>query len=378
MIRTRLPIPMTRGPKEFVAGKNSSLALSGIHSNRAVVICSASFFDSKEKEVSQKLLKNANAVFIKKSWDGEPDLDALKSNLKEIEELRPDVIVAIGGGSVIDGAKILWLLYENPTLLGELSETKQINFTLRSKARFVVVPTTIGSGSEVSSSAIIKDKATRSKIPIVCHDFLPDVSILEPTFLKNVPRDVLISSVADALSHAIEGALSKINNPMMDDYAIMATRGIFENWKHLLEDELDENILMKLQLASTYAGYVQNQCMVGMSHCIAHQLADYGISHAYANAYLMPAVLSFYREDEGVDRKLRTIECASTGGTPMENIFEGIGEKLTSKVSFDFSMAQKEVITQGALRDVSFRVSARPFSTHDVSNVLEKTKNLGV
>ena len=153
-------------------------------------------------------------------WKGEPSLDDVKKNVAEILEFKPDWIVAIGGGSVIDGAKVIWALYENPNI----DESRlHIPFSipkLRKKAKFVAIPTTAGTGSEASSSAIITSK-DNEKIPIITHDFIPDLAILDPILIENTPVKIIIPSILDAFSHSIEGFVSVIQNKIVTNLVML-------------------------------------------------------------------------------------------------------------------------------------------------------------
>ena len=372
MLRLRIQTPIFRSAKETVSGINARGSLSGINHNRAALIVSQSLNGSEEVDHICKLLRVSEVKVFVKSWTGEPSLDSLTGTLLEVENFKPDLIIALGGGSVIDGCKIIWMMYENPFLNTQELISSSQNFPLRSYAEFCAIPCTIGSGSEVSSSAVISDPDTKTKIPIVNHGFIPDLVIVDPYFLKNVPRDILLSTLADALSHALEGLSSKIYHPLMSNFAEMSVRLILNNWTTLLDSELNDDCLVELQQAALLAGYVQNHCLVGLSHAIAHQLGEFKISHSIANALLMPHTLVFNREDEACDEKITKLEKSVGMKGKISSLFEEIASNLSVVPKLHFSPNEIDTISSNALLDMSARVNPRSFDKGDVIEILSK------
>ena len=269
------------------------MALKGLVANRVLVVISKSFTGSSYYEQLSRLINAESIKFVVKKWTGEPSLSSLSDLIHEIEDYGPDYIIALGGGSVIDGTKLAWVFYEHPAIKPEDMFRLFSIPPLRGKARFAAIPTTIGSGSEVSSAAVLIDPSSGSKKAVVSHDLLPDLVILDPEFLTEVSPLILRPTIADALSHAIEGYLSKIDHPLMNIFAEKAVQIIF-SYKDKLKDRVwSEDMLKDLQYASMLAGWVQNHCLVGMSHAVAHQLGSFEVGHALANGLLMPEVIDF-------------------------------------------------------------------------------------
>ena len=219
MLKLRFPLPVFRNAREIANGKNARMALKGLVANRAALIISPSFKKSKYFEQVVRLINAQSVQVIEKSWKGEPSVAELSGVIGELESFQPDYIIALGGGSIIDGAKLAWLFYEHPTLEPEVLYRPFSLPPLRGRTKFAAIPTTVGAGSEVSSAAVMLDSETFSKKAVVTHDFLPDLVILDPELVSDVPTKVLRTTVADTLSHAIEGYVSNIDHPLMDTFA---------------------------------------------------------------------------------------------------------------------------------------------------------------
>ena len=372
MLKLRLPLPVFRNAKEIVNGRNARMALRGLVANKVVLITSGSFDQSVHYAQVKRLIKCEALLVVQKSWGGEPSLDELQPVMKQVEDFQPDVIVALGGGSVIDGAKLVWLLYEAPQITNEQLFRPLGLPPLRGRSRFAAIPTTIGAGSEVSSAAVMFDKETGSKKAVVTHDFLPDLVLLDPELVLDVPCSVLFTTLADALSHAVEGYVSKISHPLMDTFAEKSVAIIAMHWQELTKPEPDLDVISELQHAAMMAGWVQNHCLVGMSHAIAHQLSGYGINHGIANAVLMPHVISFNSQNESTRSRYDKLahNAGLAGGTSeLINLFTQLvdisKQRDVFQTTFNF-----DNIAEHALLDPAAKSNPVVFTANDVKKVL--------
>jgi len=266
-------------------GENAIMGLKTYACSRVAVIHGSSLNDEYKKKVS-KAVSAFEISFIAKTWGGEPTLANLSATIAEIERIKPDLIIAIGGGSVIDGAKMVRTYYEFPFF--DVNETKfsMLNFS----TTLVAVPTTIGSGAEISSASVMYNDDTKSKEFIVSHQFIPEIIVLEASLIKNAPKNLLSLSMIDALSHCIEGYMSNVDNILVDSYAEKAIQ-IISQYHEVISNGDNFDDLNKLQLASVFAGLVQNHCIVGATHALAHQISAYGISHAAGISIFLPSVI---------------------------------------------------------------------------------------
>ena len=176
-------------------GDNAIMGLKTFASSRVAVIHGSSL----SEEYKQSVLKAMSAFevsFVKKTWEGEPTLETLNPTIKKIEEFSPDLIIAIGGGSVIDGAKMVRTYYEFPFFDVNETSFSMLNW----KTTLVAIPTTIGSGAEISSASVMYNDAQKTKEFVVSHQFIPEIIVLEASLIKNAPKKILLSSMVDALS----------------------------------------------------------------------------------------------------------------------------------------------------------------------------------
>ena len=286
-------------------GKNALYGLKNLPASKVVIIHGASL--SEELKVKIKgSISSFEILFVEKSWSGEPELNTLVASLRKIEVFKPDVIIAVGGGSVIDGAKMLRAFYEFPYLNVETRNFSMLNFS----TQFIAVPTTIGSGAEISSASVLYDHELKTKDFFISHSFIPHIIILDPQFIIDAPNDILFSSMVDAISHIVEGYVSLLDNPIADIYAEKALQLIAENWEIFKTARTFESA-QNLQFASLLAGLVQNHCIVGAAHGIAHQLSSYGFSHSTAISIVLKAVVKKNASNPNIRNKYEKLTLAS-------------------------------------------------------------------
>lgn len=372
MLKLRFPLPVFRNAREIANGRNARMALKGLVANRAALIISPSFGSSQYFEQVVRLINAQSVRVIERSWQGEPSVEELSGVIGELEDFKPDYILALGGGSIIDGAKLAWLFYECPTLESELLYRPFALPSLRGRAKFAAIPTTVGAGSEVSSAAVMLDSVTNSKKAVVTHDFLPDLVILAPDLVSEVPPKVLKTTVADALSHAIEGYVSLIDNPLMNTFAEQAVSIIYRYRHQFSNDNWSSEMLSELQQAAMFAGWVQNHCIVGLSHAIAHQLGTFNIGHGLANGLLMPAVINFnYREHTAATKYEQLIY---KSGLPNKEALLELFEVLVGeqKTDMHFSEQQLTTIAENALLDPAAKSNPVRFTENDVKEIVKQ------
>ena len=375
MLHSRIQLPFFRSAKNMVVGPDSIMSLRAIESSSVVIVTSKSFYNNKK--IFENFYNNIRATkkhIIKSTWSSDPSLDELREPLSIVEKYSPDVFIAVGGGSVIDATKIIWMFYEQPEIKSDTYLKINAIPPLRGRAKFIAIPTTTGTGSEVSSSALIIDKERGVKVPIVTHDFLPDIVVLDPNLLIDLPEDIFISTCCDALSHSIEGFVSRLNNPLMDQFALTSIRIIFENIEKALQYR-DVSSIGNLQYAATMAGWVQNHCLVGGSHAIAHQLHHYGISHGVANAILLPEVIALNSSNEKVANKYSFISDQCTKGIKLSSKlkrFRNLGQ-FSVNLSDYGKIIEKKVI-EGALFDPAAKTNPIQVDEEYVQTILQLCK----
>jgi alcohol dehydrogenase class IV len=221
-----------------------------------------------------------------------PTIDDVENGLKVYQEIQNALIVAIGGGSVLDCAKIIAARSTNNKPISKMKGLFKITHKL---PLLIAVPTTAGTGSETTVAAVIVDKQNEDKYAINDPHLIPKYAVLDPSFLLTLPGSITSTTGMDALTHAIEAYLGRSNTRKTKKYALSAIKLIFENLEKSYDDP--KNILFRenMQLASYQAGVAFTRAYVGYVHALAHSLGGkYNVAHGYANALILPEILKLF------------------------------------------------------------------------------------
>ena len=231
----------------------------------------------------------------------EPTIDSVQRGAEMMRSFRPDTILALGGGSPMDAAKVMWLLYEHPGV--EFADMKEKFFDIRKRAfrfptlgglaKLVCVPTTSGTGAEVTPFAVITDSATGQKYPLADYALTPSVAIVDPRLAADLPAAIAADSGFDALTHATEAYVSVYASDYTDGLALHAIRLIFENLERsVCAGAADPVAREKMHNAGTIAGMSFGNAFLGIVHAMAHTLGGtFHIAHGRTNAVLLPHVI---------------------------------------------------------------------------------------
>ncbi|MFF6813617.1 bifunctional acetaldehyde-CoA/alcohol dehydrogenase [Streptomyces sp. NPDC012403] len=233
----------------------------------------------------------------------EPSIDSVQHGAALMRDFRPDTIIALGGGSPMDAAKVMWLLYEQPDIdfadmRQKFSDIRKRAFrfpTLGKLARLVCVPTTSGTGAEVTPFAVISDPATGKKYPLADYALTPSVAIIDPLLTTALPPALAADSGFDALTHAIEAYVSVYANDFTDGLALHAIRLVFGHLEASVNDRGDAaEAREKIHNAGTIAGMAFGNAFLGIVHAMSHTLgATFHIAHGRTNAVLLPHVIRY-------------------------------------------------------------------------------------
>jgi acetaldehyde dehydrogenase / alcohol dehydrogenase len=273
----------------------------GVH--KAFIVCTGSAI--KQGAVSRiegRLLEAGISSTIFSDILPDPTLEIIEAGYKAMLKASPDIIIAIGGGSPIDGAKAMWFFYEQPDF--SFDDLKLFFMDIRKrivkfpqlgrKARFIAIPTTSGTGSEVTAFTVVTDGTTHKKYPIADYSLTPDIAIIDPTLVMSVPADVTADTGLDALSHALESYVSVAASDFTDPLALKAIQLIFQYLPVAFKDGSDSIAREKLHNAATIAGMAFANAFLGINHALAHILgATFRIPHGRANAFVMIPVIRY-------------------------------------------------------------------------------------
>lgn len=232
----------------------------------------------------------------------DPDVETVMKGVEMMNSFKPDVIIALGGGSAIDAAKAMWLFYEHPeTDFGGLKlkfmdiRKRVFKFPeLNQKAKMVAIPTTSGTGSEVTSFSVITDRKSNIKYPLADYELTPDVAIIDPQFVATMPPSITADTGLDVLTHAIEAYVSVLASDFTNGLAIKAIALVLNYLERSYKNPDDKIAREKMHNASCIAGMAFSNAFLGVNHSLAHKLGgEFHIPHGRANAVLLPYVIRF-------------------------------------------------------------------------------------
>ncbi len=288
----------------------------------------------------------------------EPSVETIEEFLPEVREFKPDLLVALGGGSVIDTTKALKVFYDAPELnfeeiafLDRFSKPKPVP---KLKTKLIAIPSTSGAGSEVSAASVLKKGGI--KYNIVTPEIAPDVAILDPRLPMTMPREVARNSGLDVLVHGIEAYTTKVANDFSDAMAIRAIKTVFNYLEKSLEG--GEEAREKMHYAATMAGIAFLNARLGLCHAMSHKAAWLG-PHGLLNAIFLPYVMEFNAEKSDYARKRYDEIARELGLKNWKELINAIRElngrtgvpKLSELVDEETFMARLDEMAEKAYRD---------------------------
>ncbi len=305
--------------KELYHGLGSLEELKNITGSKAIIVIGGK--SVKENGVLARVEGILDSVGIAHSTfegvEADPSIDTVKRGADAFLAYQPDWIIGLGGCSAIDAAKAMWAIYEHPELTFEQMQQICGIPALRNKARFIAIPATSGTGTEITALAVITDKVKGVKYPVVSHELLPDLAIVDGELCKSMPQNVTANTGLDALTHCIEAYVSNID----DNYADVLSKGgmemIFENLRTAYTQPDNGAARQNMHDASCMGGYAFTNVWLGIAHSLAHQIGGlYGIPHGCANAIVLANVVRFNAKATDKYNKL----AQAIGGSTAEDL----------------------------------------------------------
>jgi len=364
-------------------------------------------FGFLQRVIEQLHLRRNEVVYtVFADVEPDPDISTVRRGAEVMKSFAPDTIIALGGGSVMDAAKVMWMFYEQPQidfrdLVQKFMDIRKRAFKfpeLGEKAKYVGIPTTSGTGSEVTPFAVISDKQHNRKYPLADYSLTPTVAIVDPAFVMTVPPHVVADTGMDVLTHAVEAYVSTLANDYTDGLALQAIKIVFQYLESSVKNA-DFESREKMHNASTMAGMAFANAFLGISHSMAHKIGGYFHTvHGRTNAILLPYVIryngtrpaktatwpkyNYYRADEKYQDIARLLGLPAA--TPEEAVsafaqavYE-LGERVGIKMSFRDQgidektwMAAAEEIAYLAYEDQCSPANPRLAMVSDMKEILE-------
>jgi alcohol dehydrogenase class IV len=302
---------MKFGGEQIIFGEDSLTHLKSLKGEKAYIV-PADFLINSEilKKISDYLKEAGFEVEIfDEIIPPDPNFEVVKSGAKKMIKFKPDLIVTVGGGSAMDAAKSMWILYEHPYIdtIEKFTSLHNKLPKIRKKAIIAAIPTTSGTASEVSRSVVISDAETKQKFGVSDMQLIADIVILDPEMVMSLPPIITAYTGMDALTHAIESYISNRANFLSDIFSEKSIEVILNNLYESYKNPNLKNREMML-IGSAIAGMSFTNVSLGIVHSISHSLGSlFNIPHGLGNAIILPYVIEYNMEDESTSEKLKSL-----------------------------------------------------------------------
>ncbi len=315
-------------PRDIYYGSGSLEQLKELKGKRAVLVLGGGsmrrfgFVDKvlgylDEAGIETKLIENV---------EPDPSVDTVLNGSKVMLDFEPDWIISMGGGSPIDAAKAMWVFYEYPDTSFE-DITQPFSFPeLRQKAKFIAIPSTSGTATEVTAFSVITDYKTEIKYPLADFNITPDIAIVDPELAETMPAKLTAHTGMDAMTHAIEAYVSTLATAFTDPLALEAIEMVDENVINSYKG--DKNARELMHYAQCMAGMAFSNALLGIVHSMAHKTgAVFHIPHGCANAIYLPYVID-YNKKECADRYVKIAKRLDLKGNSDDELIDALTSKI--------------------------------------------------
>ena len=348
-----------RIPKDIVFGENALEYLSTLEGKKAMIVTGGNsmkkfgFLDEAKKQLEKANIK----VEIFDGVEANPSVETVESGAKAMSIFEPDWIIALGGGSALDAAKIMWAFYEHPELKFEdIIEPGSLP-KLRNKAKLVAIPSTSGTASEITAFSVITDTKNHIKYPLVSTEMIPDIAILDPALPAKMPKHITANTGMDVLAHAIEAYVSTAASPYTDALAIQSIKLVLENIVTAYEHGDNMEARNNMHNASALAGMAFTNASLGLIHSLAHKIGgEFGITHGLTNAILLPYIIQFNRKSTDKVSKLEK----DLGIENLSSCIKELNEKLD--IPLNFKDVTEVDMNEDKFKEVLVRMSENAYN----------------
>ena len=320
-------------PRDLYYGKNSLETLKTLKGKKAIIVVGGGsmkrfgFLDKVENYLHEAGIETR----LFENVEPDPSVETVMKGAAAMREFEPDWIISIGGGSPIDAAKAMWVFYESPDCTFEQLITPFSFPELRQKARFLAIPSTSGTATEVTAFSVITDYKKGIKYPLADFNITPDVAIVDPALAETMPKKLTAHTGMDALTHAIEAYVSTAASVFTDPLALKAIKMVFD----YLPDSYDGDMAAREQMhyAQCLAGMAFSNALLGIVHSMAHKtgavFSTGHIAHGCANAMYLPYVIKYNAKDERAMQRYGEIaDYVGIKGNTLEEKIEALRQKI--------------------------------------------------
>jgi alcohol dehydrogenase class IV len=282
------------GSPLIVFGEDALSELARIEGKRAFIVTDPNlaqlgFVDM----VGQQLAAAGLAYEVFDEVEPDPSLQTVRRGAERMRQYAPDWIIGLGGGSSMDAAKAMWVLYEHPDMVPE-EINPVVPLDMRQKARLITIPTTSGTGAETTWAVVLTDTADERKLVLGARENMADMAIVDPAFVGNLPPQITADTGMDALTHAVEGYTAMWHNDFCDGLCLMATKLVFDYLPRAVADGQDKEAREKMHNAASIAGLGFGNSVAALAHAMGHSLgAVFHIPHGRAVGLFLPYTIEF-------------------------------------------------------------------------------------
>jgi len=355
-----------RVPNQIYFNMNAVENLRQFPSLSTIIVTSPLLEQIGHVDIVRRHICPKTHVHVQVIPDAEPEVKVIAEGVEALNFYKADQIIALGGGSVIDAAKIMKLKYESPEADLEYLAAPFLDLRKRvvqyptekvSRARLIAISTTSGTGSEVTPFAVLTDKASGRKVTLADYSLTPDVAVVDPQFVMSMPKGLTADTGIDCLTHALEAGVSNYASPYTDSNAMQAIRMVFKYLPIAYEHPSDEEARSMMHNAACIAAMAFSNASVGVNHALAHAFgARFHVAHGRANALMLPHVMAYnaevptkfmpspYTKGYVADKKYATVaDLLGLGGHTVDEKVKNLihaTEQLLDQLGFPRSIAE--------------------------------------
>lgn len=366
-------------PNKIIHGDGAMDFLSTLDGDRAVIVTGGNsmkrggFLDD-----AKALLEKAGLeVEIIDGVEPDPSLKTCLAGGKKMEEFGPQWIIALGGGSAMDAAKLMWVFYEHPGY----DFQRLANFDnppLGDKAKMICIPSTSGTASEITAFSVITDTDAEIKYPLVHPDFVPYAALLDAKIPATMPPRITAQTGMDVMTHAVEAYVSTNADDYTDPLAIRAIQLVFGYLKKAFDKGDDMEARVKMHDASTLAGMAFSNCSLGIVHSMAHKIGGiFHLTHGEANAIMLPYVIDYNRKETNRYDELEKILGIDDIAEEIRKLNASVGltasiqEGQNTIIKEEDFLAHLDIMAENAFKDACTLTNPRQTSPEDIKKIYE-------